>query len=141
MEAKAPPMPVPLLPKVASVAEAEAHFDWEDVDDLSGVTYTLEVASDADFTTIVLEKEGLPHSEYPVTKEEKLESTEKEVPYYWRVKAVDGASNESEWAPSGLFYVGFSWTSIPDWVWYTFYGLGGLLLVILGFWVRRRFTE
>jgi len=141
MESQAPPMPVPLLPKAASTAEAEAYFDWKDVTDPSGVSYTLQVASDADFTTIVLEKEGLPRSEYTVTKEEKLESTEKEVPYYWRVKAVDGASNESEWAPSGLFYVGFSWTSIPDWVWYTFYGLGGLLLVILGFWVRRRFTE
>jgi len=141
MESQAPPMPVLVLPKVASTAEAEAYFDWKDVTDPSGVSYTLQVASDADFTTIVLKKEGLPHSEYTVTKEEKLESTEKEVPYYWRVKAVDGASNESEWAPSGLFYVGFSWTSIPDWVWYIFYGLGALLLVIIGFWVRKVFTK
>ncbi|GAI03108.1 unnamed protein product, partial [marine sediment metagenome] len=98
----------------------------------------LQIASDADFTTIVLEKEGLSRSEYTVAEEEKLESTEKEAPYYWRVKAVDGASNESEWTYPRLFYVGFSWTSIPDWVWYTFYGLGVLLLGILGFWVRRR---
>jgi len=135
MEAKAPPMPVPLLPKVAGMAEAEAYFDWEDVDDLSGVTYTLQVASDADFTTIVLENKGLIYSEYTITKEEKLEPTEKKTPYYWRVKAVDGASNESGWTPPWLFYVGFSWTL------YIWIGLGVLLLTILGFWVRRRMTH
>ncbi len=140
VESQAPPVPVPLLPKVAGTAEAEAYFAWEEVTDPSGVSYTLQVASDADFTAIVLEKEGLPHSEYTVTKEEKLESTEKEA-YYWRVKAVDGAFNGGEWSPPGLFYVGFSWTSMPGWVWYIFYGLGALLLVILGFWLRKRFSQ
>jgi len=127
-------MPVPLLPKVAGMAEAEAYFAWEDVDDLSGVTYTLQVASDADFTTIVLENKGLIYSEYTITKEEKLDPTERKTPYYWRVKAVDGASNESEWTLPWLFYVGFSWTP------YIWIGLGVLLLTILGFWVRRRMT-
>jgi len=140
MESQAPPVAVPLKPKVTGTAEAEAYFDWEEVTDPSGVSYTLQVASDADFTTIVLEKEGLPHSEYTVTKEEKLESTEKKA-YYWRVKAVDGAFNGGEWSPPGLFYVGFSWTSMPGWVWYIFYGLGALLLVVLGFWLRKRFSQ
>jgi len=140
MESQAPPVPVPLLPKVASTAEVEAYFDWEEVTDPSGVSYTLQVASDAGFTAIVLEKEGLPHSEYTVTEEEKLESTEKEA-YYWRVKAVDGAFNGGEWSPPGLFYVGFSRISMSGWVWYIFYGLGALLLVILGFWLRKRFTR
>ena len=136
MESQSPPVPVLLSPKVASTAEAEAYFDWEDVTDPSGVSYTLQVASDANFTTLVLEREGLQHSEYTVAKGEELESTGKKA-YYWRVKAVDGASNESEWSPAGLFYVGFSPTSMPGWVWYIFYGLGVLLLVIVGFWVRR----
>ncbi len=138
MESQAPPMPAPLVPEIASTAGARTYFDWEDVIDLSGVSYTLQVASDADFTNILLEREGLSPSEYTVAEEEKLESTEKEVPYYWRVKAVDGAFNESEWTHPRLFYVGFSWTAIPDWVWYIFYGLGALLLGILGFWVWRR---
>jgi len=140
MESQAPLVAVPLLPKVTGTAEAEAHFDWEEVTDPSGVSYTLQVASDADFTNVVLEKEGLPHSEYTVTEEEKLESTEKKA-YYWRVKAVDGAFNGGEWSPPGLFYVGFSWTSMPGWVWYIFYGLGALLLVVLGFWLRKRFSQ
>ncbi len=141
MEAEAPPMPVPLLPKVATMTKAEAYFDWEDVADVSGVTYTLQVASDADFTTVVLKKNGLTHSEYTITKEEKLELTERKTAYYWRVKAVDGASNESEWMPSGLFYIGFSWTSISSWPLYIWIVLGVLLLTILGFWVRRRTTH
>jgi len=141
MESEAPPMPVPLLPKVASTAEAEVYFDWTDIEDPSGVTYTLQVALDADFTTIVLQREGLLDSEYTITEEEKLESTEKEPPYYWRVKAVDGTSNESDWTPSGLFYVGFHWTSIPSWAVYIWIGLGGLLLAGLGLWVRRITTH
>ncbi len=136
MESQAPPVPVLLLPKVADTAGAEAYFDWEDVTDPSGVSYTLQVASDANFSDIVLEREGLPCSEYTLSKEEKLESTGKEA-YYWRVKAVDGARNESEWSSPGLFYVGFSWTTMPNWVWYILYGLGALLLGVLGFWVRK----
>jgi hypothetical protein len=95
MESEAPPMPMLLLPEVATTTEAEAYFDWEDVKDLSGVTYTLQIASDKDFTTIVLEKKGLTNSEYTITEEEKLEPAEKEA-YYWRVKAVDSAFNESK---------------------------------------------
>jgi hypothetical protein len=140
MESQAPPVLVPLLPKVAGTVAAEAHFDWEEVTDPSGVSYTLQVASDADFTAIVLEKEGLPHSEYTLTEEEKLEPTGKKA-YYWRAKAVDGAFNEGGWSPPVLFYVGSAWTSMPGWVWYIFYGLGALLLAILGFRLRKRFTQ
>jgi hypothetical protein len=138
MESQASLTPVPLRPEVADTAAAEAYFDWEDVTDPSGVSYTLQVASDADFTTIVLEREDLFSSEYTVAEEEKLEPTEKEAPYYWRVKAVDGAFNESEWTYPISFYVGVSWTSMPDWAWYIFAALGVLLLSILGFWLRKR---
>ena len=140
MESQPPPVPVPLLPEIAGTVAAEAYFDWEEVTDPSGVSYTLQVASDADFTTIVLEKEDLLHSEYTLTEEEKLELTDKKA-YYWRVKAGDGAFNEGGWSPPGLFYVGSSLTSMPGWVWYIFYGLGVLLLVILGLRVRKRLTQ
>jgi len=141
MESEAPPMPVPLLPRVATTTKARAYFDWESVTDPSGITYILQIGSDADFTTIVLEKEDLPDSEYTITEQERLQSTERQTPYYWRVRAVDGALNKSQWTPPGPFYVGFSWTSIPGWVRYTFYGLGVLLLAVLFFVVRRRTTS
>jgi hypothetical protein len=138
LESQAPTMPVLLLPEAASTAAARTHFDWEDVTDPSGVSYSLQVASDADFTNILLEREGLSLSEYTLATNEKLESTEEEVPYYWRVKAVDGAFNETEWTYPRLFYVGFSWASIPDWGRYILYGFGAVLIIILGLWVRGR---
>jgi hypothetical protein len=135
MESQAPPMPRLLLPEIGSTLPAEAYFDWEDVTDPSGVSYTLQVATDANFTNIVLVREGLPHSEYAMGEGERLASTKADAPYYWRVRAVDGASNEGDWSLPVLFYVGFSW--ISNWVGYIFYGLGVLLLVIgLIWWLR-----
>ena len=139
MESAAPLAPEPLLPEADSKAEAEAYFDWEDVDDPSGVTYTLQIATDENFTegSIVLEKKGLTESEYTITKKEKLESTKKEAPYYWRVKAIDGAANESAWSTLGSFYVGFV-LALPDWAKYTLMGVVAVLIGLLGFWLGRR---
>ena len=138
MESTAPPTPSPLLPEMGVKAERPVHFDWDDVEDPSGVTYTLNIATDADFTSasIVLEKEGLTSSEHIIATEEKLASTKKEAPYYWRVKAIDGASNESEWSGTGSFYVGgfaFPGGSIHLW-----WGLGAGGAGALGFFLGKR---
>ncbi len=139
MESQPPLIPTPLLPEAVSTAEAETYFQWEGVDDISQpVTYTLQVAFDSDFTNIVLEKKELTTLEYTLTGDEQLASTERDAPYYWRVKAVDGASNESAWTYPISFYVDVSWTTLPVWVWYILGGLGVVLLGILGFWLRRR---
>ena len=61
----------------------------------SNPNYEPDIASNKDFTTIVLEKKGLTNSEYTIIEEEKLKLTE----------------------------------------------LGGLLLAILGFRMRRRTTS
>ncbi len=137
MESAAPPIPTLLLPEEGIKSKSEAYFDWEDVDDPSGVTYTLWISSDANFTTTVLKKEGLTSSEYTITEEEKLESVSKKEPYYWGVKAIDDASNESLWAPHQSFYVGFFFT-MPTWAIYLLFGIGALLLGVLGFWLSRR---
>jgi hypothetical protein len=68
-------MPMLLLPEVATTREAKAYFDWEDIKRLSSVTYTLQIASDKDFTTIMLEKKGLTNSKYTIIEEEKLKLT------------------------------------------------------------------
>jgi len=140
MESTPPAVPAPLLPPTGSQieAEAEAYFDWKDVDDPSlPITYTLQIASDANFTTIVLEKEGLTSSEYTITEEEKLESVKKEAPYYWRVRAIDGASNEGKWSTPASFYVGFVF-AMPSWAIYALFGFGALLLGVIGFYLGRR---
>jgi len=141
MESTPPPIPMPLLPAMNSKAETASYFDWDDVTDPSiPVTYTLQIASDANFTTstMVLEKKGLTESEYTITtKEEKPLSTKKEALYYWRVKAIDGAFNESRWSDAQSFYVGFSF-SLPGWALYTIIGLGVLLVGFLSFRVGRK---
>lgn len=138
MESTPPLTPVPLLPETGVKAESPVYFDWEDVtDDSLPVTYTLQIATDKDFTSIVLEKKGLTKSEYTITEAEKLPSTKKEAPYYWRVKAIDGASNVSEWTGTGSFYIGFVF-ELAGWILYTLMGVGGLLLLALGYWLGRR---
>jgi hypothetical protein len=137
MESTPPPVPVPLKPEMNSKAKSQTFFDWEDVNDPSGVTYTLQVATSKSFSqaTIVLEKTGLEQSEYTLTKEEKLKTVKKDAPYYWHVKAVDGASNESQWSGAGSFYVGFY---MPQPVIYILIGVGALALAGFAFWLGRR---
>jgi hypothetical protein len=137
MEAQAPPKPVPLLPEDGVNVEVVTSFDWNDIDDLSGVTYTFQVASNANFNKIVLEKTGLTSSEYTITEEEQLEPVGEDDPYYWRVKAIDGASNESQ-SEMRSFYSGFQWPDFVGWPLYLIIGICGVLLIIFGFWLGRR---
>jgi hypothetical protein len=136
MEATAPPVPALSKPESDTKAKSLATFDWSAVTDPSGVTYTLQIATDAGFTQIVLEKKELPQSEYTLTKDEKLQSVSKKTPYYWRVKAIDGASNEGAWSSAGSFYVGFTFTQAT--LIYILIGIGAVILVLLAFWLGRR---
>ena len=141
MESTPPPAPKPLLPEMGIKAKSPVHFDWEDVDDPSGVTYTLQVASDEEFASIVLEKDKLTKSEYTLTKGEELESTKKEAPYYWRVRAIDNASNEGKWTTPGEFYVGglgFTMPGMPSWGLYLLFVLGAFLIGLIGYLLGRR---
>lgn len=139
MESQAPSVPELQLPADGEKAEEEASFDWEDASDLSGVTYTFQIAIDEDFTedSIIFQKTGLSASQYTLSPRDKLESTKKEAPYYWRVKAVDGAGNESDWSTPSSFYVGFS-LSLPDWARYAIIGAAVVLAGFIGFLIGRR---
>jgi hypothetical protein len=142
MESKTPSTPIPLTPTIASTTKPKAYFDWSDVSDDSGISYTLQIALDSDFNVIVLNKTGLETSEYTLTAEEELEPAQKDTPHYWRVKAVDGALNESGWTYPRLFYVGASFTALPVWALYFLGVAAAVLLGILGFWLwRRRFRS
>jgi len=138
MESETPPVPTPLLPETGVKVKSPVYFYWEDVDDPSlPVTYSLQIASDKNFTAIVLEKKGLTDPEYTLTKKEELEPSQKEAPYYWRVKAIDSAANESEWSTTESFHVGSSF-AMPGWVIYTLIALGVLLIGFATFWLGRR---
>jgi hypothetical protein len=140
MESQAPSIPPPLLPEMGVKVEQPVHFDWEDVtDDSLPVTYALQVATDENFTTasIVLEEKELNISEYTIAEDKKLEPVSQEAPYYWRVRATDGASNESGWTTPGSFYTGLAF-GMPNWAIYALSVFGGLLLLFIGFWLGRR---
>jgi hypothetical protein len=137
MEAQAPGVPQLLLPETGTKATSLTQFDWESVEDPSGVTYELQVATSDDFAAdaMVLEIMGHTESEYTLTNEEALESRSEEEPYYWRVRATDGASNIGAWADAGTFHVGFAW---PDWIIHLWWGLGVLGAIFLGYYLGKR---
>jgi len=139
VEMVAPPAPDLLMPENNTKSEAAARFKWEEVEDDSGVTYILQVATKDSFSDshIVLEKTGLDDAEYDIAEGEELEASSKEAPHYWRVKAVDGAGNESDWSETGTFYVGSSFT-LPATAQKVLIGLAIAGAGFFGFWIGRR---
>ena len=136
MEEQAPAAPALMLPEEATKAEQPVIFDWQDVTDDSGVTYTFQLSTDAGFAVLVLEQTGLTASDFALTEAQELESVSKDAPYHWRVKATDGAANESAWS-AGTFTVGFT-LDLPLWAIIVLSVVGGLGLLGLGFWLGRR---
>ena len=137
MEGEAPPAPSLLAPPPGSTVEEPVGFHWQDVNDPSGVSYTLQVAADSGFSTLLVDEEVLLGSSYSLDLAE-LPSAGDDL--YWRVKAVDGAGNESGWSAVVSFSVGSG--AETSWTIYLLYGLGGLAVLALGLWlVRRRGAE
>lgn len=140
VESVAPDIPEPLLPEMGVKVKSPVSFDWKDVtDESSPVTYTLQIATDDDFTadSIILEKTELTESQYTLSEKEVLELAGKETPYYWRVRAVDAASNEGEWTANNEFYVTGA-INLPNWALYTLLGIGAVLIFGIGYWLGRR---
>lgn len=112
MESKPPAAPGLLSPDSGSSGGLLGGFrptsKWEPVEDPSGVTYVVQIATDPDFNEVILEKRGLETNFYKLTDEEALPRGK----YYWRVRALDGASNESPWAEAFVVNSGL----IPSWL-------------------------
>jgi len=141
VESVAPSIPSPLLPEMGVKVKSPATFDWEDVtDDSMPVTYNLQIAVDDNFTesSIVLYKTGIELSTYMLTEAEELQLSGRKEALYWRVQALDGASNASEWTGSGEFYVSGGTGSFTGWPLYTICGIGAVLLFGIGYWLGRR---
>jgi len=136
VSASTPPIPQPLSPALKSRLTGSPTFDWNPVSyDIMAVTYELQIARDASFTTLVLEKTGLTATEYTLAATEKLEKAGQDNPYFWRVRAVDAAGNASGWTGAADFYYGSTW---PAWLTWVLIGLGVVVLGMLTFWIGRR---
>lgn len=138
VESEPPQVPEPLLPKSGDKVKSPVSFDWKDVTDPSlPVTYQIQVALDNNFSSTILEKKDITESDYILSKEERLQPNKEKLPYYWRVRAVDGASNESEWSAPKPFFVSSS-LGLPGWLVYTLVGVGALVAGYLLFRLGRR---
>ena len=140
IERESPPSPLLLQPGIDKKAKYPIFFNWEDVSDPSGVTYTLQISKNEQFTPVLAEADNLTESEYTIPQDKELKSVTRENPYYWRVKALDGASNASEWSETRPFSVGFVLTlpngepdlTVPAWAIYAALG-AVILLAVLSF--------
>lgn len=107
METTPPSLPQIVSPKdgdrVGLFDRITPTFEWAAVPDPSGVYYSLQISSKKDdFATMVLSKEDLVESKYTVADDEALLRGK----YYWRIKAVDGAGNDSGWTTPILVKIG-----------------------------------
>jgi hypothetical protein len=112
-------------------------FVWDDVEDPSGVRYSLQIATSANVTAAglvdpIVSKEGLVGTNYTLEETEALPYGT----YYWIMQAVDGADNESGWTEARSFRAGRlpMWASIVIIV--VIVVFIGILVYI--FFIRRR---
>jgi len=86
--------------RVGFVGKVAPTFEWSVVTDPSGVTYNLQVSSEANFAILAIpEVSGLTQTSYVVASQQALSYGT----YYWRVKAIDGAQNDSGWTTAYSF--------------------------------------
>ncbi|MBE9505459.1 MAG: IPT/TIG domain-containing protein, partial [Chloroflexi bacterium] len=124
MESTAPAKPVPGSPpngtRIGILGKVTPTLTWRVVDDPSGVKYALQISATPDFSQVLISKTGLvaqgsaiivsttgPEMSYTLTETEALPYGT----YHWRVKAIDGALNDSGWSTANNFKAGL----LPTW--------------------------
>jgi len=125
MESVAPPAPTPTSPASGDRVgfagiKFTPTFEWQAASDDSGIShYVLQIASNAQFTSEAISfSQNLAEGHltggtqsntvsYALPKDSALPYGS----YYWRVKAVDGAQNESGWSTTYSFKAGL----LPLW--------------------------
>jgi len=111
MESDPPGTPTPISPsnrsRMGFMGEVTPTFEWSAVSDDSGVRYSLQVATSANFTasSVIASVTDLTEASYTLTEALPYGS------YYWIVQAVDGAENEGDWTAARSFRVGL----LPMW--------------------------
>jgi len=125
MESDAPATPMVTSPvggtRIGYITRVTPTLMWSGVTDDSGVSYMLQIGTSADFAQVLISKTGLTGASYTLIGAEALPYGT----YYWRVKAVDGAQNESAWSAAGCFKSGL----LPLWA---FIAIVAGLVVLIG---------
>ena len=138
IDATPPPVPTLTLPVAATKLGKIPTLSWTSVTDANGgISYNMQIAKDATFNTIIFQKTGLTSPTYTLNTQnpqEKLKSASKSAPYYWRVQAIDAASNVSAWTTPQTFLVGLA---LGDYAGYIILGVVAIMLGVLGFVIGR----
>jgi hypothetical protein len=134
MESTAPAIPATKAPadgiRIGNLGKVTPTFEWAAVTDPSGVSYNLEIATVPDFTQVLISETELTVTSYSITEVEALEYGN----YYWRVKAIDGAMNDSGWSATSSFKAGL----LPLWSFISIIALAAVLIAFLVIIMVRR---
>ena len=129
MESEPPPIPEPVFPtgRVGVLYKATPTFEWSRVSDPSGVYYSLQMSASKELTggkliDPIVSKEGLTVTSYALETEALPYGR-----YYWIVRAVDGAGNESPWSEVHSFRAGL----MPRWAFIVAAVVLGIILLAL----------
>lgn len=77
-------------------------FTWTDAENTSAVKYTLEIATDVDFTNIIVTKDSIFDKEYALPDVDVLDFQKR---YYWRVRGVNTTDAVGVWSDVSTFIV------------------------------------
>jgi len=142
MESDAPDTPELVSPtdgdRVGSIGRMRPTFEWSEVSDDSGVYYSLQIATSANFTATegfvdpIVTISNIVGTNYTLEKTEALSYGT----YYWIVQAVDGAENESGWTAARSFRAGV----MPLWAFIVIMiaVAGGIGAAVYFYIIRRR---
>ena len=84
-----------------TLKSVRATFAWTETVESGSASYILQIATNYDFSSPVISKANLSSPSYALSKQDVLSPGT----YYWRVKAIDAFSDESEWSKTGKFDV------------------------------------
>jgi len=145
VESVPPSTPKPVKPEMSVEVKSPITFEWLAAVDpapaSNPVTYELQIATRETFndSSIVIDKTKIATTSYALTPLEETELEGRTTPYYWRLRAVDAASNPSPWTGTGEFYVpGSGVGGLPSWALYAILGVGAVIVFLIGYWLGRR---
>jgi hypothetical protein len=142
MESDPPDTPELISPadgdRAGFVGKVRSIFEWSEVSDDSGVYYSLQISTSANFTATegfadpIVSISNIVGTNYTLEKTEALSYGT----YYWIVQAVDGAENESGWTAAGSFRAGV----MPLWAFIVIMVAvaGGIAAAVYFFLIRKR---
>jgi len=131
-----PKIPVISQPTSGTAVQFPVSLNWAASSSFSQpVTYQVQVSRNIEFSQLLIDEKGITNPGFIIPAEDKR-IFNKQIPYYWRVKAVDNARNASTWSDTGSFNIASS--GFPAWAVYTLTGLAVVIIALLAYRISRR---